>query len=269
MAIDTISTGLPSNHHLSFDAVKYRTTDTEVVTGTSYEYGEAVKCNTANTTMMDTGLLEAGYLSGYYSVRINCKGSGLNPFDLIGELEVYKDGVKQDYTDTGDGNDSGEIVCPYLGLTSGGTRVLLWFDPKSTYQLKFKTKGQTTISSPTVLDYIKFDQVHHFNPLMNWINASETTGGDLWMIDTNIGAVTGDGDTITIQSITTAHPFKKIYYANAMIMEDVPATNVRLHSSTTDTQVVFVFNQAGAWSSTIPYRWFVVGTVELPVVRYL
>jgi hypothetical protein len=267
MTLVTQTSGLPSNHHLTFDAVLYRTPQAEVITG-SYEDGEAIKTSIPNITVVDTGELEAGYLSGYYSVRVYWTTTGeLEPGQVAGELEIYKDGSKIDYTGTGDANDDGLLLCDQN--SGNGTRFTLWFDPKSTYQLKFKSGVSITPTVPLIVDYIKFDQIHHFHPMMSWINASETSGGDLWMFDTNTDTVTGDGDTITTSSIITAHDFKKIYYADAFVEDDTGLMNVTRASSSTDTSIVLIFKYPTNWSNTVTFTWFVYGTVELPVIRPL
>lgn len=260
--------GLLLNHHMTFDAIDYSTLEVDVISGDYFD-SEAVECISPDTNMFETDEYSAGILSGFYSIRVYLNGSGTyGAHDPLGELEVYKDGVKVDYTGMGNANVDGELIVEYTGATASGSRFTLWFDPRSTYQLKVKSGELCSDEAPVVLDYVKFDQIHHFNPLMSWINASEETGGNLWAFDVGSDTVTGDGDTGVYKSITTNYIFKEIYFANA-----IPITGSNLNVSlgdtpTTDT-VEFAFNKATDWSNTYTFLWFVVGSVELPMVRPL
>jgi hypothetical protein len=268
MNYEELTSGLLRNHHQTFDAIDYNIGAGYPVSG-DYSNGEAIECTEPNADLMVLGEFEPTDLSGFYFIRVFMNGSGYSAHDPIGELEVYKDGEKVDYTGHGDANVDGELIIPYTGTTACGCRFGLWFDPKSYYTLNVKTKSLCEESKPVILEYIKLDQIQHFNPLMTWVNASEETGGDLWAFDVGTDTVTGDGDTSKTKTISTTYDFKQIYFADAM-----PITGSNLNATIFPggigtSSVEFAFSKSTNWSNTYTFLWFIIGIVELPVVRPL
>jgi hypothetical protein len=263
--------GVLSNHANTIDATKYSGTDSQVVSDFNYSDNSVVRCFVPSGIMFDKTFSKRD-LEGFYAVRVFYNSTKeLDPFEVLLIMEIYEDGELITWT-TGDQNN-GQIQLYYSGETATlGMRVVLWFDPTKSYRIILRTTDDLDGTYGIDLDYLQFTQIHHANPLVNWINASETTGGDLIIIDMNTDSIQGTGAVYASTSILLQYEFKKIYYANAVAESTSGIYNINVSNVTANTFNVTArtTNDSSILSTTvIPIRWFAIGTIELPLLRPL
>ena len=268
--MEETTNGILVNHPNRLESSNYEGSDGFIVYGDQYTDNIAVGCNIPNGVVFDTGILDKKTFEGYYNVRVFFDATNPNDKGIIPGLvlEIYEDEELKVWN-TGDSVD-GSINLDLAGTSQKlGARIVMWFDPNKTYRIVLRTPLSLAYDSINV-DYVQLTQIHHANPLMSWINGSEIVGGDLWMIDTNSDSVTGSGTTAATKTVNFAYNFKEVYMANA-ICTNASTLNVSLSGNPTANGATFSFKHIDGsnWTSTINFKWWVLGTVELPMIRPL
>jgi hypothetical protein len=268
-------TGILQNQQGRIDACAPIARDAIPINGNQYTGGQAAGCCIPNGVVFDKQFNKRD-IEGYYAIRVFFDtDTVLDPYTHLLTLEIYEDGVLKIW-DTGDSSD-GQIILDYVDQTRTlGSRIVLWFDPNITYRILLRTTEN--VSGFTVnVDYIQLTQIHHANPLMSWVNASELVGGDLWMMDEVRDTVTGTGAATVKKVVGLNYKFKEIYYVG-VTFENTVMYNAALDNSAysginpeNTNEVPLIIGSAGGtnFSGALLFRCFVVGSVELPMVRPL
>lgn len=263
-----------NNNQNRIEATQHIGKDSSLIYGEEYTDGKAVQCAIPHGILFDKEFKKRE-IEGYYSIRVFWGVIGsMEPMSNALTIEVYEDGELLGF-ESMDCID-GEIKLAYMDQTESlGSRVTMWFDPKCAYRIRILTDGSITV--PIFLDYLQFTQLHHMNPLLSWVNASEVIGGFMVMDDYIMDAVTGDGTPSIQYSVLANYPFKEVLYINATFM-DQPTMQVALDSSgyenlypenTQEVPCLFGRGDGANWSGDVNFVLHIHGTVELPMVRPL
>lgn len=273
MAFDDLVTGFLENHQNRVEATNKKGDDADLYPGAEYTDNMAVICSTPNGIVMDTGELPPRTLEGYYSIRALFDAlDTIDPFVTLAYLDVYQDGelIIWDSGDPVNRYVDGQIHLDYMDQSRTlGSRIDTFFDPKSSYRLKVRTADP--LLSPIILDYLEFTKIYHAHPIASWINSSELVGGDLWMFDAGSDTAVFNNVASVNKSITPNYPFKKIEYADCMPIDLGGDFNATLAAEPTGDNVTFSIRNVDGTPSTetLTFKWMILGTVELPIVRPL
>lgn len=265
---------LLNNNQNRVEATDFIGKDSVVISGDDYTDGRAVQCTIPGGVLFDKEF-KRREIEGFYSIRIFWGAIGtMEPMTNGMLMEIYEDGELLGF-ESMDCVD-GEIKLAYMDQTQNlGSRVTLWFDPKCTYRIRLITDEFITV--PIFLDYLQFTQVHHMNPVLSWVNASEVIGGFMVMDDYVMDSVSGGGTSSVQYSVLANYPFREILYINATFM-DQPTMQVALDSSkyenlfpesTQEVPCIFGRGDGANWSGDVTFVLHIHGTVELPMVRPL
>jgi hypothetical protein len=260
------TTGLNQNISNNLELVKGA--DSIIIENDAYTEGYAFASSTPNSELCRTPEYPAGTLRGFMDLRFFFTAdTEIDPYTHVLTIHIVEDGIQKVWT-TGN-TINGELRLEYIDQTQTiGSRIKLWFDPQKKYQIIVKTAPVLDGSYNVILDYIRFELVKHDNPLMNWVNASETIGGDLWCIDAGVDSVTGNGSTSNqVVSITPTYPFKAVYFASLNSFSHINSSQGTLSGG--NVNFTIRDTRESALSGTIPVQWLIIGVAELPLVRPL
>lgn len=274
MPIEEKSTGLLVNYANKIDALRCPGEGVRVA-GDQYDGGFASGSSQPDTVIFDK-TFEQHDLEGYFAVRLFYDTNPITDYQTwVATLEVYENGVLKVW-DSGN-QDEGKIKLILVDqVQTLGCRVMLWFNPKKSYRIIVRTAP--TISGFSVnLDYIQFTQVHHGNMFLNWINASETIGGDLQVVDHIWGTLSAPNPVTTLKTgLLASYPFKEMFNIIGTV-DDHPELGVSVDTTAYEgnypsgvyVPIIVGRGDGASWSGTLTVRVTVVGTVELPMVRPL
>lgn len=266
------TTGLSVNLSNTLTDELIKGADANVLSGENYTNHQAFSCSVPNAEIATSIVYPAGLFVGYYDIRVfYTTDTSIDPFTHILTLQVYEDGELIKYS--GGNSVDGEIRLDYLDQTQTiGSRIKLWFNPNKTYKFILKTSPSMDGSFNVLVDYIRFEKVKHDAPFMAWINATENTGRDLWMIDTGTDIVTGTGAVTATKTTYCNYKFKTIENAWCRFTgADSLMDSLNGDPGTDTNQIGFKFrNVTGSgFTGNYVFKWTVIGTVELPLIRPL
>lgn len=266
--MESNTNGVLNNHPNRIESTSNRGLTTFSVYDSKYTDDEAVGSSIPNNILFDKTFNKQD-IEGYYAIRVFYDTTPVQDvYTPVLIMDIYEDGVLKEWT-TGD-QINGEIVLDYFDQTiTLGSRVTLWFNPSIEYRIVLRT--HPSLSNCTVnLDYLQFTQIHHANPLMSWVNASEITGGDLWMFDAGNDVITGTGAVYAQSTIYPNYPFKQIIYVDVSAESTTGKYNATPYNVGTSSFNYAVRDVDGAnWSTGVNIRWKCMGLLELPAIRPL
>jgi hypothetical protein len=142
-------TGLTSNSRGVFDALHYTAGQVEVITGTEYMNGCALRSYDVYQTMLTTDILPMGSLEGNIIIKVYWTTNDTSNA-TVAQLVI-----------TDSDNVITKLEIPTrAGTLDSGTRLTFNFNPTKSYTIEFKTTGDLASNKYVILNYLRIDQLH-------------------------------------------------------------------------------------------------------------